>query len=587
MPDKLPKGWVKTTLAEVCARVATIRPEDSPDIEFTYFDIGGIDNQSNRIVETKTFLGYQAPSRARQSVRKDDILFSTVRTNLKKIARIEQDFPNPVASTGFAAIRAAEAVLPLFLFWQVLSEDFLQPLHRFQSGSSYPAVRDKDVFAQPIRLAPTNEQERIVAKLDTLLSRLAAGEAAARRALHRLERYRVTVLQAAVTGKLTSDWRKTHPLEETGAQVLKRLSAKRRDRWEDAELKRLRAGGKPPKDEKWKKKYKEPAPPRMDGLPHLPTNWKWARLEMIAEIGSGMSVSQNRLIKNSISVPYLRVGNVLRGRLDLSKIRTIRVNRDQLHSLLLQPGDILFNEGGDRDKLGRGWIWEGQIPKCIHQNHVFRARLMNQSLVDPRLISHWGNTFGQRFFMRHGTQTVNLASINRSVLAQLPVPLIPVAEQSVIIQELDRRLKAADRLATTLNRQLKQAGNTRQSLLREAFAGKLIAQDPTDEPASVLQQRIRAAREAEAKKPKAKRMPKRNTTRTRRSLLDVLREHKKPITPEQLFREAHFQASEVDSFYRELASLRKLVREKKPVGAQARAWPQRSKVVLELRRGKP
>src|SRR5262245_53339294 len=107
MPDKLPKGWVKTTLGEVCAKIATIRPEDSPDTEFTYFDIGCIDNQSNRIIEGKSFIGREAPSRARQSVIKDDILFSTVRTYLRKIARIERDYPNSVASTGLTIIRAA------------------------------------------------------------------------------------------------------------------------------------------------------------------------------------------------------------------------------------------------------------------------------------------------------------------------------------------------------------------------------------------------------------------------------------------------------------------------------------------------
>lgn len=228
MPRKLPKGWVETTLGEVCAPVATIRPEDSPDTEFTYFDIGGIDNHSNRIVGTKTVVGREAPSRARQSVRKGDILFSTVRTYLKKIAIIEQDYPSPIASTGFTVIRAAEGVSPNFLLSQVLSEGFLQPLHALQTGSSYPAVRDKDVFAQPIRLAPAREQERIVAKLDALLGRVAAGEAAARRALQRLERYRSAVLHAAVTGELTREWRETHPTEESGWQLLKRILAERR-----------------------------------------------------------------------------------------------------------------------------------------------------------------------------------------------------------------------------------------------------------------------------------------------------------------------------------------------------------------------
>jgi type I restriction enzyme S subunit len=356
MPDKLPKGWAKTTLGEVCARVATTRPEDTPDTEFTYFDIGGIDNESNRIVATKTFFGREAPSRARQSVRKDDILFSTVRTYLKKIARLEQDYPNPVASTGFTVIRAVEGVSPKFLFLQILSEEFLQPLHALQSGSTYPAVRDKDVFAQPIRLAPTAVQERVVAKLDALLSQVAAGVTSARSALDRLQRYRAAVLHSAVTGELTRAWRKAHPPEETGAQLLARLLAERRARWEEAEFKRLRAVGNPPRDHEWKKKYEEPMPPSIDGMPRLPRHWKWARLEMIAEIGSGVSVSQNRLIKNPISVPYLRVANVLRGKLDLSEIKTIEVSHDQLHSLLLQSGDVLFNEGGDLDKLGRGWI---------------------------------------------------------------------------------------------------------------------------------------------------------------------------------------------------------------------------------------
>src|ERR1700722_1324061 len=170
MPDKPPKGWVKAKLGEVCLQVATIRPEDSPDAEFTYFDIGGIDNEKYRIAETKTIAGRNAPSRARQALRKDDILFSTVRTYLRKIARLEHNYPNPVASTGFAVIRAAEGVISQFLFFQVLSEDFLQPLHVLQTGTSYPAVRARDVFAQPILLAPTREQERIVTKLAAALS---------------------------------------------------------------------------------------------------------------------------------------------------------------------------------------------------------------------------------------------------------------------------------------------------------------------------------------------------------------------------------------------------------------------------------
>jgi type I restriction enzyme, S subunit len=254
-----------------------------------------------------------------------------------------------------------------------------------------------------------------VAKLNAALSGVARAEMATRRARERLQRYRVTVIQAAVTGELTREWReaereKKSSERETGIALLNRILDVRRNRWEQAEIVRLRGNGQDPKNERWKSRYTEPAQPDDADLPELPEEWAWASLDMIAEVGSGISVSQNRIVKNPVELPYLRVANVMRGYLDLDEIKTIRVEKERD---LLEVGDILFNEGGDRDKLGRGWIWEGQIPKCIHQNHVFRARLVDQSLLDARLVSHWGNTFGQHFFLTHGIQTTNLASINR------------------------------------------------------------------------------------------------------------------------------------------------------------------------------
>jgi type I restriction enzyme S subunit len=186
MPDKLPSGWIKTTLREVCLPVSNIRPNDTPEKEFTYFDIGGIKSDRNRIVETKTVIGRVAPSRARQAVRQGDILFSTVRTYLKKIARLDRDYPNAVASTGFAVIRPADGVSSEFLFYQLLSERFLQPLHALQTGTNYPAVRSGDVLAQPIVVPPVSEQGRIVERLNLSLSAVERAERAILRARERL-----------------------------------------------------------------------------------------------------------------------------------------------------------------------------------------------------------------------------------------------------------------------------------------------------------------------------------------------------------------------------------------------------------------
>ena len=132
-------------------------------------------------------------------------------------------------------------------------------------------------------IPPLDEQERIVAKIDELFSELDAGVASLKRARALLKKYRQAVLKAAVTGELTRDWRERHKgeIRESGAELLQRILKARRAAWEAAELKKLRAKGKPPKDDRWKQKYKEPQPPDTTGLPALPEGWVWATFEQL------------------------------------------------------------------------------------------------------------------------------------------------------------------------------------------------------------------------------------------------------------------------------------------------------------------
>jgi type I restriction enzyme S subunit len=141
---------------------------------------------------------------------------------------------------------------------------------------------------------------------------------------------------------------------------------------------------------------------------------------------------------------------------------------------LLKQGDILFNEGGDRDKLGRGWVWECQLPECIHQNHVFRGRFFLDD-VSPKLVSWWGNSFGKDYFLREGKQTTNLASINLTKLSAFPVPLPPREEQIRIVTEVDRRLSIFREVEAQIDDNLKRAERLRQSILYKAFSGGLMA----------------------------------------------------------------------------------------------------------------
>ena len=198
----------------------------------------------------------------------------------------------------------------------------------------------------------------------------------------------------------------------------------------------------------------------------------WARLDSIATLKGGITVDSKRQDSTARTVPYLRVANVQRGYLDLSEVKTINAPASDIDALRLRNGDILFNEGGDRDKLGRGWIWEDQLADCIHQNHVFRARLLSSD-IQPKLVSWWGNSFGKDYFQREGKQTTNLASINLTKLSAFPVPVPPLDEQHRIVMEVDRRLSHLRETEAQVDANLQCAERLRQSILNKVFSGGL------------------------------------------------------------------------------------------------------------------
>ena len=214
--------------------------------------------------------------------------------------------------------------------------------------------------------------------------------------------------------------------------------------------------------------------------------WDWITLGEIAEVKGGITKDSKREVDPEFEeFPYLRVANVQRGYLDLSTVSTIRADPRKAHRLLLRPGDILFNEGGDRDKLGRGWVWEGQIDNCIHQNHVFRARLVDDRF-DPYFVSLHANSWGQRWFNAHGKQTTNLASLNLTTLKSFPVPAPALEEQQATVSRLRLALDSVQRQRLDLERVTARASTLRRSIRAEAFAGRLVSRDLGDESAAVL-----------------------------------------------------------------------------------------------------
>ncbi|MFI5826625.1 restriction endonuclease subunit S [Streptomyces sp. NPDC051578] len=335
-----------------------------------------------------------------------------------------------------------------------------------KQGTTVASLEVSRLMEIEIPVPPLPEQRRIVARLDEQLAHIEAGEAAARTALASSEILRDRITGQGACGGLD------------GAELF------------PAELEKADAD---------------------DGaLPDLPLGWRWARLGEIAAVAGGVTKdSKKQSDPDYVEVPYLRVANVQRGRLVLDRIEKIRVPAVKADALRLVNGDVLLNEGGDRDKLGRGWIWEGQIEDCIHQNHVFRARVIND-VLDPLLLAWHANSFGKSWCDRNGKQTVNLASISLRKIKLLPVPVPPREVQAELVKVIQSHVEEAAAAHQLAQGALAQASELRGALLHAAFTGALVPQDPADEPASVLLDRIRAQR-LSAVKPARKRVPRKTT----------------------------------------------------------------------------
>jgi len=201
---ELPQGWREVALGEVCVRASKVKPEGFERATFTYVDIGSINNQRNVIEGPQLLAVAEAPSRARQLLEGGDTVFSTVRPYLRNIAWVGNNLAGEVASTGFTVLRAKSGTLSSrLLFFFATSDELLDQVLPLQQGTSYPAVRDSDLFDAKIALPPLAEQERIVEILEEQFSRLDSALASVKVVREKAKAFRRSLLHAAFSGELT------------------------------------------------------------------------------------------------------------------------------------------------------------------------------------------------------------------------------------------------------------------------------------------------------------------------------------------------------------------------------------------------
>lgn len=491
---ELPAGWLATTLGEVASwssggTPSRSRPEyfrgNIPWIKSGELGAKYIRGAEERISETAI-----AQSSAKV-FPKGAVGIAMYGATIGKLSIWGIDAStNQACAVGVCG----EALNNEFLYYFLASEK--RNLIKAGKGGAQPNISQGVIKEWPLNLPPLAEQHRIVAKIEELFSELDQGVASLKTAREQLKVYRQSLLKNAFEGKLTTAWRAAHADQlETAAALQQRIARERQARYQQQLADWQTAGQPGPKP-----KPPKPLPPltaeELAELPQLPAGWGWEKLGNLSELTGGVTKGKDLAGKTVVSVPYLRVANVQDGYLDLHEVKNIDAESKDLSKYRLVVGDVLYTEGGDKDKLGRGAVWRGQIDPCIHQNHIFRARVSGEFL-SPNFLSLYSQARGAKdYFFRHAKQTTNLASINLTVLGNLPVVILDSLEQRQILQELESKLSEADQLDQTLATALQQADALRQSILKKAFCGQLVDQDKNDEPATALLERIRAARAA-------------------------------------------------------------------------------------------
>jgi type I restriction enzyme S subunit len=342
-----------------------------------------------------------------------------------------------------------------------------------------------------IPLPSSNEQRRIVEKIEELFSDLDAGVAALERAKANLKRYRAAVLKSAVDGSLTDEWRSSHPDFEPASKLLERILTERRRKWEADQLAKFKAAGKePPKN--WRAKYVEPMPPDTANLPVLPDGWCWASVEQLvvrSEYGTSLKCDYS-----AHGVPVLRIPNIAASCIDLSDIKYAAqpVNLSEGDELL--PGDMLMcRTNGSIRLIGKAAVVTGRLTVA----HSFASYLLRFRFAQSCILPFWVHAYvssiaGRKFIEGNAASSAGQHNISLSLVSRMPIPLPPTAEQNVLIDEINERLYQTDNADGGLAKSILRATRLRQSILKQAFEGQLVPQDPKDEPANVLLDRIRS-----------------------------------------------------------------------------------------------
>jgi len=432
---------------------------------------------------------------------------------------------------------------------------YLAAINANTSSVTVKHLSSKTIGEIGLPLPPRAEQTRIVAKLEELLSDLDAGVNELKAAQKKLKQYRQSLLKSAVEGSLTAEWRTQHIPTETGAQLLQRILSERRARWEAKQLAKFKEQGKaPPKD--WQKKYPEPVQPNTTDLSELPEGWVWATIDQIAQVGTGVTPLRSKSAYfDEGTIPWVTSGALNSETVTFATqlvtdlaVKECRLELYPIGSLLV----AMYGEGKTRGKSSELLI-SATINQAIAAIVLEPSAQPSKAYLKAFLLDSYER-------MRQKASGGVQPNLNLQIVKSIVLPLPPHSEQAEITQLLDGQFEQISQQQTAVERGLKQSAAQRQNILRAAFAGQLVSQDPNDEPASMLLERIRAERDKQAKVPKVRKTKQQKEAAAVVSkLIDVLTEAGDWVSAQEAFRRcgvadgAH--TDQVEALYAELRRL--------------------------------
>lgn len=483
---ELPRGWIIAPLSSLIAQDGVLTDGDwveskdqdpAGDVRLVQLaDVGDgvyVDKSNRFMTSEKAALlncTYLKPS---------DLLISRLGEPLGKTCIFPGDTKRAVTVVDVCICRPGNNdVDARWLMHFLNSPAVRREVAKFTAGTTRKRISGKNLRAIQLHVPPPQEQHRISFKIDELFSQIDEGERNLKRVQTLLKQYRQSVLKAAVTGELTKDWRaKNKGKGETGADLLKRILVARREAWEASELTKLKAKGKAPKNDDWKKKYVEPAPPDTSNLPDLPEGWVWVTLEQVALIDSGQTPTDIESFTSPAGeIPWFKVssmnepGNEIE--LTSSKWRFDR-------SVALDRGLNVFP---------RGSIVFPKLGGALLTNK--RRVLGTDAAIDlnTMAVSPMPEAAGLLWLFFAGIDLGKLSSgsvvpqLKKSDVSPLTIPLAGSDELIFLVSEANDRLASIERLQEEVGRHARASNGLRQSILRAAFSGQLVPQDPSDEP---------------------------------------------------------------------------------------------------------